>query len=116
MTSDIRVTTTAEWEEYKEKPANWTFNVPEIRNRTELARVLDVTNERDFNDQPNKKVELSIPTLSRFPISFYIGREQIAELKPGDDKKDKYGQLIKKAHYYLLTTHCASQKNPTCPI
>ena len=91
-TSDIRVTTTAEWEEYKEKPANWTFNVPEIRNRTELARVLDVTNERDFNDQPNKKVELSIPTLSRFPISFYIGREQIAELKPGDDKKDKYGQ------------------------
>ena len=91
-TSDIRVTTTPEWEEYKDRPANWAFNVPEIRNRTELARVLDVTNERDFNDQPNKKVELSIPTLSRYAIPFFIGREQIAELKPGDDKKDKYGQ------------------------
>ena len=88
-TSDIRVTTTAEWEEYKGRPANWAFNVPETRYRTELARVIGVDNTKDRDDKPQKDIELSVPTLSRYAIHCYIDRKLVPELTAGEDE---YGQ------------------------
>ena len=88
-TSDIRVTTTPEWEEYKDRPANWAFNVPETRYRTELARVIGVDNTKDRDDKPQKDIELSVPTLSRYAIHCYIDRKLVPELTAGEDE---YGQ------------------------